>query len=168
MRGVFLDRDGVINEDRADYVRSLDQFRYFSWTEPAFRVFPHEYLFLHRPVRQGSPMYTPDLAIVDENIVQKALQTNHAVGIDQLTGLFRDAAVDCVENGKDFRQALVERGVTKDDVNEEARRRNNAGRVGITPSMSDQEISSQLNLVRRDHRPTLRAIYQAIAGEIHR
>lgn len=38
MRGVFLDRDGVINEDRADYVRSLDQFRYFQWTAQAFRV----------------------------------------------------------------------------------------------------------------------------------
>jgi len=28
MRGLFVDRDGVINENRSDYVRRLDQFRF--------------------------------------------------------------------------------------------------------------------------------------------
>ena len=111
-------------------------------------------------------MYTPALVIVDENIVQKSLGTDHSVGIDQLSGSYRDAAIDCVENGKDFRQALIERGVTKDEAIGEARRRDNATRSTITPSMSDPEISRQLSQARRDHRRNLAAFYEAIAGEI--
>ena len=34
---VFLDRDGVINEDRADYVKSWEEFRFIRGVRPALR-----------------------------------------------------------------------------------------------------------------------------------
>ncbi|MEM7168465.1 MAG: HAD family hydrolase [Planctomycetota bacterium] len=37
-RGVFIDRDGVINEYRSDYVRVREDFAYYEFTEKAFRV----------------------------------------------------------------------------------------------------------------------------------
>lgn len=37
-RGVFIDRDGVINQYRSDYVRVRDDFAYYDFTEKAFRV----------------------------------------------------------------------------------------------------------------------------------
>jgi D-glycero-D-manno-heptose 1,7-bisphosphate phosphatase len=37
MRVVFLDRDGVINEDRDDYVKNLDELKIFSYTPDAIK-----------------------------------------------------------------------------------------------------------------------------------
>ena len=37
MRAVFLDRDGVINADRADYVKSIDELRVFEFAPKAIR-----------------------------------------------------------------------------------------------------------------------------------
>lgn len=38
MQGIFLDRDGVINKERADYVKSWDEFRFLPGTFTALRV----------------------------------------------------------------------------------------------------------------------------------
>ncbi|MCE5200060.1 MAG: D-glycero-beta-D-manno-heptose 1,7-bisphosphate 7-phosphatase [Armatimonadota bacterium] len=37
MRVVFLDRDGVINEDRDDYVKNVSELKVFPWTPSAVR-----------------------------------------------------------------------------------------------------------------------------------
>jgi histidinol-phosphate phosphatase family protein len=36
-RAIFLDRDGVINEDREDYVKSWDEFRFIDGAQPALK-----------------------------------------------------------------------------------------------------------------------------------
>ena len=38
VRGVFLDRDGVINHDSKDYIRTVEAFRYIDGTDAAFRA----------------------------------------------------------------------------------------------------------------------------------
>lgn len=38
MRGVFLDRDGVINRYRRDYVRVIADFAYYDFAAEAFRI----------------------------------------------------------------------------------------------------------------------------------
>ena len=38
MRAIFLDRDGVINKNREDYVRSLEDFEYYSFTGEAIEA----------------------------------------------------------------------------------------------------------------------------------
>jgi len=37
LKSIFLDRDGVINEDRADYVKNVSELRIFSCAPPAIR-----------------------------------------------------------------------------------------------------------------------------------
>ena len=38
-KAVFLDRDGTLSEDSADYIKTLDEFRLFNFTPDALELF---------------------------------------------------------------------------------------------------------------------------------
>ena len=46
---IFLDRDGVINEERKDYVKNLNEFKIFSGVAEAIDLLPVSYTHLTLP-----------------------------------------------------------------------------------------------------------------------
>ncbi len=76
LRAVFLDRDGVINMDRPDFVKSWEEFKFLPFSLEALAALsqaPHKIVVVTNQSRVGRGLVT-----------EIALQQMHAKMIDQI------------------------------------------------------------------------------------
>jgi hypothetical protein len=134
-------------------------------TEPAIRIFAHKYLGLPRPHPDHHGLPEADLVIVDESAFQSLISTC-SFGIDGLDVPVRDAVLDHIDNGTDFRQALRTRGITAKFARQRAKELKEKFETDVTPSMPEWEALKLLDKARQLEIHRHAQFWDRIASEI--
>ncbi len=113
-------------------------------TEPAIRIFAHNYLGLPRPHPDRRGLPEPDLVIIDESAIQSLIDTC-SFGIDRLEAPVRDAVLDQIDKGIDLRQALRDRGITAASARQRANELRERVETDVTPVMPELEARKRLH-----------------------
>ena len=73
-KAIFLDRDGVINQERKDYVKKLDEFRILDKTSDAINIIKN-HSFLVIIITNQSPINRKLLSVETLNKIHEKLQS---------------------------------------------------------------------------------------------
>ena len=132
---------------------------------PGVRIFAHVYLPLPRPRPEGHSLPEPDLVIVDENAVSSLIGTCD-FSPDRLEGPAFDAVRDALMNKRDLREALLERGVTKQTARQKAIRLIEEIETDVRPDMPEREALGRLDQARCSETHKLAQFWYRVAAEI--
>lgn len=134
-------------------------------TEPAIRIFAHNYLGLPRPKPDGRGLPEPDLVVVDESAVQKLIGTC-SFSTDRLDDPALDAVRDHLSTGKDLREALRNRGITADWAGQRAADLIEKIETDVTPDMPELEARRLLDEAMQSETHDLAQFWLRVAAEI--
>ncbi|MEO5334644.1 MAG: PriCT-2 domain-containing protein [Magnetococcus sp. YQC-5] len=128
---------------------------------PGIRIFPHDYLFLQKSFE----MHEPDLVIVDENVVLKAVGKAN-FGIDRIDGPAKLAILDHMENGVDLREAMLKHGITREYAQAQAKKLEGKQTNSILPSMTAVQAIQTMETMGVSCRNQLHEFWKRVAAEI--
>ncbi|MDA1101680.1 MAG: hypothetical protein O2967_22190 [Proteobacteria bacterium] len=133
----------------------------FSDKDPGIRIWAQDYLILARPF--GLPR--SDLVIVDESAVNRFIG-QLSFSLDRLAGLAAKAAKDHLDTGVDYREALIDRGITKEMALEEARALEVETDSKVHPGMPDETALRAIQKLTRNEDRKLARFWRSVAAEI--
>jgi hypothetical protein len=134
-------------------------------TEPAIRIFAHNYLGLPRPHPDQRGLPKPDLVIIDESAFQRLISTC-SFGIDGFEAPVRDAVLDHIDNGTDVRQALRDSGITAASARQRAKELREKVETDVTPVMPELEARKLLDKARQSELHMHARFWDRVASEI--